>query len=106
MKFSDLPKHIKIFDTTYKVEYVNSPSDVDHNKRQSLWGQIDFWERTIRIYKNNRSPEDIWQTLWHEAIHGICQKMGMDELNADENKIDALATGINTIIVDNFLKKD
>lgn len=105
MKFSDLPKQLKIFDTTYKIIYVDNPAEVDINKRESLWGQIDFWTRTIRIYKNNRSPEDIWQVIWHEVLHGICQKMELHDLMVDEKKINALATGINSIIVDNFLKK-
>lgn len=68
-------------------------------------GQIDFWTRTIRIYKNDRTPEDCWQTIWHEVIHGICEKMGMYDLNMDEDKINKLATGLSTIIVDNFVKK-
>ncbi|MEM4261037.1 MAG: hypothetical protein QXG00_07385 [Candidatus Woesearchaeota archaeon] len=105
MKFSDLPKTIKIFDTNYKIEYVDNPAEVDIHKRESLWGQIDFWTRTIRIYKNNRSPEDIWQVIWHEVLHGICYKMGIDDLLVDEKKINSLAIGINTIIVDNFIKR-
>ena len=105
MKFSDLPKTIKILDTTYKIEYVNNLIDVDSNKRQALFGQVDIWERTIRIYKNNRTIEDIWAVIWHEVMHCICEKMGMRDLIMDEDKIQKLAIGLNTIIVDNFVKK-
>ena len=73
----------------YSIEYVDKPSDVDIYKRESLWGQIDYWTRTIRIYANNRTESDIFETLIHEILHGIeedlklkafKEKQGHDEL--------------------------
>lgn len=96
-----LPKEIKIFDITYKITYTNKPSEVDIFKRESLWGQIDYWTRTIRIYNNGLSIDDIWQRIWHELLHGICDKLKLEDLKADEKVVDLLATGINSIIVDN-----
>jgi len=95
------PKSIKIFDVVYKIIYVAKPSDVDIFKRESLWGQIDFWTRTIRIYDTDRADADILQTIWHELLHGICAKLKLDNLNKDEHSIDLLATAINTILMDN-----
>ena len=99
------PEQIKIFDVVYTVEYVEKPSDVDIFQRQSLWGQVDFWTRTIRIYANNRQESDVWQTVWHEVIHAICEKLDIDadggKLGSNEKAIDLLATGINSVLLDN-----
>lgn len=96
------PSEIKIFDIVYKIIYADKPSDVDIYKRDSLWGQIDYWTRTIRIYRANRTYDDIMQTIWHEVIHGIAEALHIDGVINDENQIvDLLATGINSIISDN-----
>lgn len=101
----NLPETVKIVDTVYKIEYCDKPSDVDLYKRQSLWGQIDYWTRTIRIYKGNNYTElDVRQTLLHEILHGIVEKFKIDQIekHADHEKIiDLLATGINVILSDN-----
>lgn len=96
-----LPDEVKIFDVTYKIIYVDNPSEVDVDKREALWGQIDYWTRTIRVYHNGRSINDIWHTLWHEMIHAVCEKMKIETIEKDEKDIDLLATGINSIIVNN-----
>jgi hypothetical protein len=101
-----LPRQIKILDVTYSVEYVDKPSDVDIHKRKALWGQIDYWTRTIRVYDNGRQESDTWQTLWHEIIHGICEKLKLEsgeagEIGEDEKLVDLLATGINSVLHDN-----
>ena len=100
-----LPEKIKIFDVTYTITYVDKPSEVDILERNLLFGQIDYWTRSIRIYKNDRTIEDIWQTIWHEVIHAICDRMKIDDLiNEIEKVTDLLATGINLVINDNFNK--
>lgn len=106
----NLPDKIKIIDTVYAIEYVEKPSDVDIFRRESLWGQIDYWTRTIRVYRNVRCESDIWQTLWHEIIHAICEKLHIattdGKLNDNETVIDLLATAINAVLLDNdWLRK-
>lgn len=100
-----LPVEVKIIDVIYKVEYVDKPSDVDIFKRQTLWGQCDFWTRTIRVYSNDRTDTDIRQTLWHEILHALSEKLRINtengDLNSQENVIDLLATGINAVLQDN-----
>lgn len=102
---SELPYSVKIFDVMYSIEYVEKPSDVDIFKRESLWGQVDFWTRTIRIYRNDRQASDVWQTLWHEILHAVCTKLALEvesgKLSDDEKAIDLLATGINSVLLDN-----
>jgi len=101
----NLPDKIKIFDVTYTIDYFDNPADVDRNKRESLWGQVDFWTRTIRIYKNDRESGDIMQTVWHEVLHAVCNSLHIEteggELENDEKTIDLLAVSINTILLDN-----
>lgn len=101
----NLPTQIKVIDMTYAIEYVDKPSDVDIYRREALWGQIDYWTRTIRVYHNNRSEADLWQTLWHEIIHAICEKLHISTqdglLNTNETAVDLLATAINAVLQDN-----
>lgn len=103
----NLPSQVKIIDTIYTIEYVDKPSDVDIFRRQSLWGQCDYWTRTIRVYTGNLSEADIMQTLWHEIIHAICEKLHIStdagKLNDNETAIDLLATAINAVLHDNDL---
>lgn len=92
----EMPTKINILGVEYEIIYVDKPSEVDIYQRQSLWGQIDFWTRTIRIYENGRQVTDLWQSLMHEIIHGISQQLKIEVLNGDANEkyVDLLATGL------------
>ena len=92
----ELPKSIMIFNSMYKVKYYDKASRVDHIKRESLWGQIDFWDSTIRIYEGQYSKAGIWQTIWHETVHAILAKTYL-KLNDNEEFVDLMATAINGI---------
>lgn len=98
-----LPERVNILGITYQVQYVESPSEVDIFKRESLWGQCDYWTRTIRVYRNSRPVEDIWQTLWHEILHAVALELKLkalrDEANHDE--LDVLALGIADVLIRN-----
>ena len=100
------PTTINILGITYRVSYVEKPSDVDFNKRESLWGSVDYWTRTIRIYDNGLSIEDIWQTLWHEILHAIAEQLHLN-LNKEKNHddLDRLALAINDLLFRNNLFK-
>ena len=101
----NLPAQVKILDVVYTIAYVDKPSEVDFQGRKSMWGQVDFWTRSIRVYAADRSQSDQRQTLWHEVLHALCEKLHVEvkegELVDDEKTIDLLATGINTILMDN-----
>jgi len=101
----NLPKTVKIVDVVYTIEYCDKPSDVDIFKRDSLWGQIDFWTRTIRIFKRHDSTvQDVMHCIVHEILHGIVNQLRIDQISkhADEEKIiDLLATGLNAVGFDN-----
>jgi hypothetical protein len=81
------PKKINILGIDYSVQYVNKPSEVDIYKRESLWGQIDFWTRTIRIFDDGKRPDaDIFETILHEILHGIETSLKLDAFDVNINK--------------------
>jgi hypothetical protein len=90
------PKEINILGIRYKVEYCDNPSDVDPRKQTAYWGYHDTWTRTIRVYNNGRPPEDVWQVIWHEAIHAIAVALHLDALNeeARHDDLDVLALAL------------
>lgn len=99
------PKKIILHGVPYTVEYFDKPSEVDAYKRKSLWGQIDYWTRTIRVYDNGRDMQDIWKTIFHELIHGIASDLNLDDLHADENTTDMLARSlVDTIFRNDWIK--
>jgi len=97
------PNSVNILGINYTIQYVANPAEVDMYKRESLWGQIDFWTRSIRIYDNGRSMEDILQTIFHEVIHGIVCDLHMKAFNSntDHEEIDLLALGLTDVLVRN-----
>jgi len=97
------PKTVNILGINYSISYMDNPSDVDIDKRKSLWGQIDFWTRTIRIYDNDRNIEDIWQTLIHEVIHGISSSLNLklDETDEAHDNMDVLALALTDVMFRN-----
>lgn len=95
------PTQVNILGCTYKIEYVDKPSEVDVFKRDSLWGQCDYWTRTIRVYETSRPIEDIWNTIIHETLHAICNALKLDDINKDEKMISLLATGLADTFIRN-----
>lgn len=96
------PEKVNILGIEYRIEYVSKPSDVDVFKRESLWPQIDYWTRTIRVYDNNMSQEDVWQTLMHEILHGIAEAFKLSLNDRDKhNELDILALAITDVFFRN-----
>lgn len=96
-----LPENVNILGVDYKIEYVDKPSDVDIYKQTSLWGQIDFWTRTIRIYKNERPLEDIWGTILHEIIHGISEALHLKNVDDENDTADLLGMALADLLIRN-----
>lgn len=98
-----LPDKIKILDIIYDMKYMQNASEVDAEHRQALAGQIDYWTSIIRILKDKKTDRDMWNTIWHECLHGMIEQMKIDIPKETEEKIiQQLATGINSILYDNF----
>lgn len=105
------PKRARIF-KPYLIRHCKDAADVDMDRRSTLWGQVDYWTRTIRLYDNG-IPEDVWHNLWHEMLHIIGQELKLDILEngktTDEEKhkeLDLLALAISTILIDNDWLKE
>ncbi len=94
-----LPTSVRIMGITYSIKYHDKPSDVDVFKRESLWGQIDFWTRTINIYyrHEDHALDSIWQVILHEVMHGIAVHLHLEELNESEEAIDLLSLGLMNV---------
>lgn len=105
MNNSEFPKEIELFGIPYEIEYCESTIDVDLNKRESLLGNIDFRNKKIRIHAKDKCPEAVWYILWHELVHGIIDtlRIKVNSSESDEEDIvDLLALGINSIILRYF----
>ena len=104
-KISELPSSIDVFGITYTIGYHDLPNNVDIEKRTSLFGQTDLWDRTIRIYYKDRPLEDVFITLFHEILHivdgeleiGLFPSMGDDE----EKSINLLALALYNVFARN-----
>lgn len=100
------PATLNILGKLYTITYTDNPSEVDMNRRESLWGQIDFWKRTIKIYDNGRGAEDLWQTIIHEILHGISESLKLKLRNADQHDdLDLLALALTDVLFRNDLIK-
>lgn len=98
-----LPQAINVLGVDYAIEYVSSPTEVDIFKREALWGQCDYWTRTIRVYKNDRPIEDIFQTVVHEVLHAIAEALHLESLtnNANHDDLDVLALALTDVMFRN-----
>lgn len=112
-EMNKLPTSVKIIDQIYSIEYVDNPSKVDIFNRKSLWGQIDYWTRSIRIYRpSGYSNFEVWNSIIHEILHGIIDGLKIEEISGlgcdnEEHIVHLLATGLNAVLNDNaflFLK--
>lgn len=98
------PTSVNILGKMYQITYVDKPSEVDLYKRESLWGQIDYWTRTIRIYDNKSPIENTIHTLFHEILHAIVEELKLKKWNdKDEghNDMDVVALALTDVLMRN-----
>lgn len=96
------PKEVNILGKQYQIKYVNRPIDVDPKGYQALWGQINFFDREIVVYDNGK-PEDVFETLIHEIIHGIEEllKIRVFEDEAGHEALSLLAVALADVLTRN-----
>jgi len=98
------PTKINILGTEWVVMYYNSASEVDVDRRKSLWGQSDFWKKIIRIYDDGRGEDAIMQVIFHEILHVLVYELRIKEISdapREEDIIDLLGTGLSDLIMRN-----
>ncbi len=99
---------VKILGTTYSITYCDKPSDVDIYHHESLWGQIDYWTRTIRVY-SAVNDQDTLHILIHEILHGIVEALKIRTISkADdyEDVLELLALAISDVLKSNDWLKE
>lgn len=96
-----IPKKIIIFGVEWKIKIENASSNVDVDKRSSLWGQTDHWNRTIRIHK--RSESAMTTTFFHELLHTLFTKTNYEKHSEDE--VEYLAKSLSDTLSRNKLLK-
>ena len=67
---------------------------------ESLYGEINFPNQIIRIDKNLKKDR-ISRTLIHEITHGIMESIGLEDINASEEKIQSISNAIYLLIINN-----
>lgn len=97
------PDKVNILGIEYSIGYVDKPSEVDIYKRESLWGQIDYWTRTIRVYDKGRANEDVWESVFHEVLHAIDEhlKLKLFEGENGHGNLGVLALALTDVIFRN-----
>lgn len=98
-----LPEEVNVLGKRYSIIYVDNPAEVDILRRKSLWGQIDYWTRTIRVYTHDLPVEDTWHTILHEVIHAIVTALKIKTLQGDdeEDVTDLLALALADVFIRN-----
>lgn len=85
---------IKEIDILGVIYQVNEVEVVD--KEELCKGKINYLTNEIRVDKGLvQSAKE--QTLMHEILHAVFDLLGLDELNADENKVQSIATALHHV---------
>jgi len=86
------PASVNVLGKEYSISYVDSVIEVDMYHREALWGQIDYWTRSIRVYVGRRCEADILDTLLHEVLHAILEDLNLDKkVDHDSHSLIAMA---------------
>lgn len=100
------PTKLNILGKNYTIKYAKNPASVDLHQRESLWGQVDYWTRTIRIYDNKRTVDDLWHTILHEVLHCLAVDLKISLGQEDKHEeLDLLAMGLSDFLIRNNLLK-
>lgn len=90
----NLPNALRIGNKDYAVIPEERPF-VDNG--DALDGQIRYADCQIWIW-NTANDQHVYQTLLHEAVHGICRCFDVD---LSDDDVDRMAHGISMLLRDN-----
>ncbi len=100
-----LPKEVVILGIPCSITYVNDIVKVDEeDKENTCYGTVDFINKTMRIYDGGRPTRDILETILHESLHLILDRLGDKSKisQAQEEKfINAISMGMFEFLVSN-----
>ncbi len=80
----NIPNTFELFGTTYNVVF-----DEHRCNKESAYGICDYEENTIYLtesYNTKVLPvESVENTFWHEVVHLIFKRVGLDDINDEKN---------------------
>lgn len=93
------PKKVYIGGVPYCIKYCKLMKNVDFDKKEErLLGATEFDLSQIRIY-SNRKKEQIWKTLWHEALHAMIYELKLwRHIKSGGYNEEHLIDGLSTLI--------
>lgn len=102
-----IPEKINILSTEFSVEICEKPSDVSGDGRDAQWGNIDYWNSEMRLYKH-KSKEQIFKSFIHEIVHGVITELRITEISKLDRYEDIVesfsSVFVDTLIRNNLLK--
>ena len=103
---TQFPNEIKFLSKVYKIDYCARISQIDFRGEDICFGQVNFRDNSIRIFKSEETPDiEVWAVLFHEIFHIIQRGFSISFTNDNEEKIvDNLATAFLDILVSNNLQ--
>ena len=96
---------VRILGADYSIWYYNEDKIDDDGAH--IWASVSWPESRINIYSYESRPySEIMANIWHEVLHIILNKTGIEYLLAENPKweeplVQALSTGINCVLIDN-----
>ena len=101
-----MPKNNKVKLGYKEYEIVKKPEVID--LPNECYGKIDYDKETIEI-SNKYSQKQQNATFLHELVHGIFEKLDLDDLRRNEQIVNQVSSTLYEVILDNphiFTMKD
>lgn len=95
-----IPDRVRINGVDYEVILTEHLNDGSH----MCYGYINFEQSTIEIDPERGGHQHQCITLLHEIIHGIFHAQGMDNVENEEEIVQAISRGLYQVLQDNARK--
>ena len=102
----EIPKNNKVKIGYKEYEIVKKPEIID--LPNECYGKIDYDKETIEI-SDKYSQKQQNATFLHELMHGIFEKLNLDELRRNEQIVNQVSSTLYEVFLDNphiFTMKD
>lgn len=96
------PNSVNILGRDFEIIYKDNPADVDVECRQSLWGQLDSWERKIRVYEKGKSDKEIFEIILHEVVHQLFIDLNLESFSEEQHTLLCMALA-DTLVRNNLI---
>lgn len=99
-----LPKKLIIFSVEWDITYLDKQIQVDADGKEQLFGQVNYEDNSIRIFRGKRKRACIFETIFHEWLHIVMTEFGYRYALGDkqENFIEAISSALNDFFWRNF----